>query len=340
MIELFGTKMSKHAITSACFPLVVGIGLMCCLSKSVCAAGLEPFTIGTAPSLTGVLDYVADDQGFFQAEGLSVTIQQLPSGTALINNVLTGRLDAAAVTAIPVVATSFERKDFRIIATKATLANDNQVVARRSAGILKVSDLKGKRIGVPKANMPHYMLDLLLIKHGLSTKDIHITYGEPPQLSALLAANQIDAAALLGGFIAQTDQKLGTNAIIFSDTLLFQLSSYLLVHERLIEQRPGTIKKLLRGYLRAERFTAEHPEEAMAIAARKLKLNPAEVRKTWLTSNFRIGLHQSLLNDLEDKARWQMERGFTPVKHLPNYLNFFYFNALDEIAPEHVSIIH
>jgi NitT/TauT family transport system substrate-binding protein len=250
------------------------------------------------------------------------------------------KVDFAASTALPVVAMSFKQNDFRIIGTVGILANDNVVVARRNAGIVNVADLKGKRVGTGENIMPHYMLDLLLRKHGLQCNEALVTFAPQSKLVEDLSKGELDAATLLGKYISQASKNLNTNAVIFSDKTLFEIKTYVMVHESFTRKRPQAIDKFLRGCLRAERHIAAHPDESMKIVSRRLKMDIAVVQQAWPNCHFAVEFHQAMLNDIESKARWQIDRCLTTSKTMPNYLNFLNYQALEKIAPQRVTIIH
>jgi len=56
--------------------------------------------------------------------------------------------------------------------------------------------------------------------------------------------------------------------------------------------------------------------------------------------NFNVSLHQSLLITLEDQARWAIEHKLTDKSEVPNYLDYIYFDAMNEVKPDDVTIIH
>jgi NitT/TauT family transport system substrate-binding protein len=43
---------------------------------------------------------------------------------------------------------------------------------------------------------------------------------------------------------------------------------------------------------------------------------------------------------MEQEAKWAIRNRLVEAKEVPNYLDFFYFNALDKVKPEAVSIVH
>ncbi len=60
---------------------------------------------------------------------------------------------------------------------------------------------------------------------------------------------------------------------------------------------------------------------------------------SWSNFKHSVALDQELLISMEDKARWVIENKLTDAKKVPNYLNFIYFDALEAVKPERISII-
>lgn len=303
------------------------------------ARGLEKISIGVSPSLTACLEHVAQDRGFFVEQGLDVDIRTYSSGVAGIVAMLDGTITAASSTAIPVVMQVLAGSDFRIVATLASMANDNWLVARRDAGIGTVRDLTGKRVGCLKGGMPQFVLDLLLMKHNMTSRDIVASFGSPPDLIVDLVEKRLDAVVVFGHYLDEIRERLRDNTVFFGDKLLAVLTSYLTVGKDFSRQRPDTIQRLLLAYVQAERFAAAYPDEAVSIAARSLKMEIAKVRQAWPDCLFHIGLQQHLLSDLEDKAAWANTRENTTAAAIPNFLGYFDCQALEHIEPSRVSII-
>ena len=59
----------------------------------------------------------------------------------------------------------------------------------------------------------------------------------------------------------------------------------------------------------------------------------------WDDFVFELSLEQSLLTILEDEARWAIKNGFTNKTKVPNYLGYFYLDAMKAVKPEAVTII-
>ena len=59
-------------------------------------------------------------KGYFENEGLDLTIKEYGSGKAATESILNGEVDISTVADMPVVFNSFSREDFCIISTFAS----------------------------------------------------------------------------------------------------------------------------------------------------------------------------------------------------------------------------
>jgi ABC-type nitrate/sulfonate/bicarbonate transport system substrate-binding protein len=325
------------------FPFA-GRGLLCAALVALAgcrkSAPPEPVIIGLAPSLTSALDVVAESQGFFAAEGLAVTLREFPSGKVAMDALFEKKVDLASSAGFPVVTNSFVRDDFRIVATVGSGVNDNEVVARSDAGIRTIRDLKGKRVGVMKGSMTQYVLDLLLLQNGLTIGDVTVSFGTPDQLADALGAKELDAVCVLGAAVDKARAAAGPGAAVFRDENLVRITTCVTALRTTIDQRPGAIAKVLRAYIRAERFVRENPDRALEIVAARFKREVAAAKKHWKPNMFRVALGQALLIDLEGLARWQIDSEVTTAAQIPNYADFVHLAALREIDSNRVSIVH
>ena len=91
--------------------------------------------------------------------------------------------------------------------------------------------------------------------------------------------------------------------------------------------------------IRAEEFTKKYLDKAKKIILNYMGISETEMAALWPDIRLRVSLDQSLLITMEDEARWAIESGFTDKKTVPNYLNYIYFDTLEEVKPEAMTII-
>jgi ABC-type nitrate/sulfonate/bicarbonate transport system substrate-binding protein len=304
------------------------------------AAAADRIVIGFGPSLTSALDIVAESQGFFAKEGLAAELREYARGNKAMEALFDGTVDLASSTAFPAVSNSFVRGDFRILTTVAVAGNDNKIIARGERGIRSLGDLKGKRIGVVKGGMSQYVLDLLLLQGGLSVKDITCVFNEPEPLLKSLTAGELDAMASFGSWFDKAAAALGPGAVVFTDESLVRVTTFMTAMESKLRANPGLFTRVIRAYIRAEEFIRANPDRSLDIVVERFKLDKTTARKLWKPNLFHVALDQSIIGDLENLARWQIDAGLLKVSQAPNFLDFIWFATLEEIDPKRVGVIH
>jgi len=290
---------------------------------------------------TSLLAHVALDRGFFAANGLDVSVKEFPSGKrALDDGLFAGQADIAWSNETPIALAGFQRSDFRIVSTTVSATDVNMIIARRDRRIERPEDLRGKRIATQKGSAVHFFLHLFLLEHGLTEKDVHISYLKAEELPAALASGTIDAFSMRAPYISQARALLGENkSVIFRAPGIYDQTDIMVIRQDLLERNPRVALKALRAMLDAENYATAHPEETAAIMARRLKDDPREVEEILADFKPNVSLSQSVLILLESEARWAIETGLTDRKEIPDYLNLIDVNDLRRLKPEVVTII-
>ena len=95
---------------------------------------------------------------------------QMTTAAGGVPSITSGEADLATNAETQLLRESVKNPDLRIIMT--VTESFYRLVARRSAGISKVADLKGKRIMLPRMTSAHYYLVAMLRTAGLNEEDV------------------------------------------------------------------------------------------------------------------------------------------------------------------------
>lgn len=301
---------------------------------------VEKITLGLAMQPTNALTILSLEKGFFRDEGLQVTTKEFPSGKRALNDgLLSGEVGIAVSSDIPVVLAGLKGKQFSIIASVATTDNVNRIIARKDRGIVKPSDLTGKKLSTQKASAVHYFLSLFLAEHGIGEKDVEFTYLKAEELPESLAKGSIDAFSMREPFIGMAKSRLGENAVIFSLPGEYNQTDFVLASKEVIQKRPNVIPGVLKALLKAEAYARNNPEDAQQIVGKRLAADPAAFTTVWGGLRLRVGLEQASLLLLEEQARWGIDLGLSDLEKVPNFLELFYFEPLESVKPEAITVI-
>lgn len=110
----------------------------------------------------------------------------VPSGGVV--SITSGAADLATNAETQLLRESINNPDLRIIMTVSE--SFYRLVARRSSGISQLSDLKGKRVLVPRLTSAHYYLVAMLRSAGLDESDVILVSQAPPQRGQGQGASQ------------------------------------------------------------------------------------------------------------------------------------------------------
>jgi NitT/TauT family transport system substrate-binding protein len=291
-----------------------------------------PYT-GAAPA------FVAIDQGYFELEGLQVTVQRYPTGKAALDAVMNGEAEVATVAELPVTLAVLKGSPVTIFATLST-QTDYAVLGRIDKGISTPASLEGKRIAVPVGTSGDFFLDSLLVRQRLPRSAVRIIDRKPGDMVGVLEREEADAVATWEPYVSVVRKYLGSNASVFVDDGYYESTYNLASMRGFVSKRPEAMKRILRAMDRAERLMADDPALSAKILGQALDKPPEEARRMQDQNRYALTLEQNLLVLMEDQARWAVKNNVVQAKTTPNFLNAVHVDGLAEISPRSVTVIH
>jgi NitT/TauT family transport system substrate-binding protein len=218
--------------------------------------------------------YLARELGYFQAEGISVDIQDLPGGAKNIQAMLGGSADLIGAVYEHTLWLAAENRPTRCFALFIDRPGLMLVVSPLAAKTVRtIADLKGKNVGVATpGSQSHFFLNYLLEKGKMSAEDVSaVGIGMGTAAVAAIERGKVDAAAVTGSAIAVL-QRRHPGLVILANGFtaegvqeLFGLTSYpthgLLAPDAWLKANPGTAHKLARAVQKASRWIREQSPE-------------------------------------------------------------------------------
>src|SRR5579863_2386947 len=148
-----------------------------------------------------------------------------PGKISVINGgipaIMDGSVDVATNAETQLLHQSVDDPDLRVIFTVAE--SFYRIVARRTAGIRAVSDLKGKLITTPRNTSAHYFLVRMLATAKLSESDVTLVDIAPlTDMSAALKDGRVDAVAMWEPEAERAIAAAGSDAIVFQERPVYR----------------------------------------------------------------------------------------------------------------------
>lgn len=267
MSSTFQPSRSRRwrSLAGAAAAVVAMSGLAACGSDSsgggVDAANLQ---LGWFPNVEAMGPIVADDKGYFEDEGIKVSLlpggpevttdAQIVSGNALMGTMSSEALADSVKAGAPLVAVG------AIYQTSSSA-----IVTLADSGITEPKDLEGKRFGVSQTDMRVYEPFFKLTGVDADKVEMVSTGSDP----ASLMSGEVDAMSgtLANQPIAIQDQGVDTNEIRLADYGYNRWSSLLVVRQDSLEdpEERAAVRALLAAITRGVQDSVEDPDAAAQI---------------------------------------------------------------------------
>jgi NitT/TauT family transport system substrate-binding protein len=213
-----------------------------------------------------------------------------------------------------------------------------RIVARRSAGIRELGDLRGKRVGTMSNTSAAYFLERMLATAGLSLTDV-VVLGEIdlPELGAALIDRRIDALAMWSPEAEEGEAGLGSDAIAFSgDGVYREIFNLNTTTQALADPvRRAAIKAFMKSLLLARDEMVRDPRSAQRLVEARMSAYPAAlVVASWPHHRYVMGKVPDLLDVMVEQERWVASVDGRAPRDRRTLAPLVDYSLLDEIIAE------
>ena len=298
----------------------------------------EPIVLGGLVSDANTMIFTAEDRHFFEANGINFTFKTYDTGLATIDDMLKGKVDIAGAAEYPVVAKAFQKDNISIIASICK-SDIIYLVGLNDRGIRNISDLKGKKIGIPRGTVLEFYLGRFLDLHGMSIRDVTLINLPQGQTNDAFADGSVDAIVTREPYFSQIQKQQANGIINWSVQSNQAVYSVLICRNDWIKEHPELIRRFLNSLAESEEYIVQHPSEAKAILQRRYHYSDEYVARVWPEHQFSLSLDQSLITAMEDEGRWMIANNMTNASNIPDLRNYIYKDGLEAVRPSSVNII-
>jgi NitT/TauT family transport system substrate-binding protein len=181
-----------------------------------------------------------------------------------------------------------------------------RLVARKSAGINAVKDLRGKKIITPRNTSAHYHLFKWLVSGGLQESDVTIVPVDASQMAAAIARREADAISMWEPQSQDAADALGADATIFEDRARYRERFSLYSSTEVLNdpKRRRELVEFVRALLVAADRVRTRPKDVIPIIARVTKHSEMQIAGSWKHHAFPMALPADMLDVLVEEDRW------------------------------------
>jgi NitT/TauT family transport system substrate-binding protein len=204
-----------------------------------------------APSLGSLPLWLTYDGGYFEREGLDVTMEYVASGTTLAQALLSGDVPMASAGQETAISTGVQGADLVIVGVSL----DRPLFwISAPPSIAAPADLRGKRVAVSRfGSASDTVLRYYLPTVGLQPeRDLAILQlGGNPEMVAALEVGATDAAVLSPPAVFQARRNGAPPLVDLGDTELQFYQSSLVTSRRFLADRSDAARRAIRAYAQA-----------------------------------------------------------------------------------------
>lgn len=302
-------------------------------SGKLSAAELKAMTIATGVDPAFSQFYVAKESGLFEKNGLDVTVNTGPSGSAMVAFLIGNQINAAYGSENAGVLNN--QVDDRVVAVAegAFLRRWLSIVA--SDRVKSVDDLKGKRIGVAQATGSETFWLSVLKNRNLKAEDYIIVNVEAPEMVAALERGNIDAFSVWEPWPTRAVMAVKGAKILLDNEGFLNLRNLVFMNREWLEKNPDMAEAFMRSMVQATDLINNDREAATAMVAKFLRM-PIELAAELMPKlDFNMDLSDGTMQNIA-AVEEQLKR-IGKLKKDVVWDKFVYPDLLKKVAPERVT---
>ena len=230
--------------------------------------------------------FLAQDKGYFKAEGLEVDFDQGDGSPGAPIKVAQGAYDAGFGDLPTVIQLAAQRPAEAPIGVYMMYSNPPYVIAvKKSSGITKPKDLEGKTIGGPANDGALRLWPAFAKTAGIDASKVKVENMTANLREQMLMRGQIDAAFGFLQTIWFSAKAIGVDPakelhfIFYADHGLPLYSNSVVVSQKLAKEKPEAVRGLVRAINRAFHEVRANPEPGMDAVMKREPLLKREVEK-------------------------------------------------------------
>ncbi|MBI4607969.1 MAG: ABC transporter substrate-binding protein [Candidatus Rokubacteria bacterium] len=286
---------------------------------------------------------VADQMGYFKAQGVRVNPRWYIAGTDLPSMWGAGNVHLGTATATMVVPIAAAGQAIYNIAPQSDIAGTQQVVLGKKAQELvrAPKDLEKLKIGMPKGASITMAIQSMARDTGVDFSKIQFVNLSPPDAVTALAKGDIDAMAAWAPWVFNAVKQAG-GKVYFSGNRSFipgkegqvdwlHVHAGVVVSGKMLKENPNTLKAVLRALKKATDTLNTNREAAVKIVAREMKMDEALARDIMALNVYSMELNDKIHRGMSEFVDFLHSLGRIQQKFSPETV--FYTRLLEEVEP-------
>jgi NitT/TauT family transport system substrate-binding protein len=241
------------------------------LLASALGANAQPakMTIATGVDPAFAQFYVAKEAGLFEKNGLDVTINTGPSGSAMVPFLVNNQVQAAYGSDLAGVINHQVDRNIVAVADGTYLWKWESVIGRN---VPDLAGLKGKKIGIAMGTGSEIFWRRLIEAKKLNAADYTLVNIEAPEMLAAIERGDIDAFAVWEPWPTRTLMSVKNTKVLATADGVYNNINFIYMNRGWIEQNKATAEKFIKALCEANDLINNDRPTAAKMVAKFLKM--------------------------------------------------------------------
>jgi ABC-type nitrate/sulfonate/bicarbonate transport systems, periplasmic components len=309
------TRWNKPIVATAVVALAF-VGLSGCSSKG--AASTKPekpvahvgsLILETGSDAGEVLYVVGAQRGFFEKNGLSVSVRKVQTAGDATQALIQGHIDAVSGTEIPMLSAKMNHgENVKILGTMGS--SDKQFGAVGSSKVTSPDDLvkPGIKVGVTQGSGGVYWLHAYAKYHHLDESKIHTVNVAQNDMPGALRNGDIDAMFSWQPYVPNALSIVpGSHLLAYGgDHNVFQAKQYIVVNQHVYED-PKVASAFLKSMIETSNWVNAHKDESITIVSDFLGVSNNSLGPVMKTYNYDVKFDQNAVDQLKSVYKFMKD---------------------------------
>lgn len=290
------------------------------------SASREPVAVETVPvTFTAVRDpqnatqiSIADNAGFFEEEGVDVTVEWVTSFSDLYAPAGAGEIDFTTTSTNNGLKFNQQNIPMSYVAMLTNIAGGQGVVINREM-VSSPEDLQNVPIGMSAGATVELAIRNFAEEYGLDFDAIEFVNLQPPDQLAEFSAGNIGAIAAWQPWLHRAVDEFG-GTLYFTGNESFipgdeggeswlSLPSGVLASDRLIAEEPDTVQAVVNALVRANQLAIEDPDRAAELIAEDMKVDVETMKRLMPFNVYTSAIDDATIEGMQGIQQFLLDTG-------------------------------
>lgn len=290
-------------------------------------------TIATGVDPSFAPYYVAREAGIFARNGLDVTVNTGPSGSAMVAFLIGSQINSAYGAEQAGVSAHVRDPNVVAVAEGTALLRWISVLGRN---VENMDALKGKRVGVARGTGSETFWLSVVSKLNLNPADYTIVNVEAPEMVAALERGNIDAFAVWEPWPTRALRAIPNTKILLSNETIQIVRNFVYMNKGWAEANMEATQRLMRSLIQAQELCAANPADAAQHVSRFLRLDRALVADLMTKVEYKMNLTPDSASNIQ--LAIDQLRGMNQLARPVTVNDVIWKAPLAGVAPDRVQI--